>query len=82
MTGSNKAQGKRRIRKPDCKYLAYALIDAIVGHYFLMLEKIGEKIEQLEEDLLGDTQTETLQSIHDLFFSPLSRHSAYFLITK
>jgi magnesium transporter len=57
---------KGRIRKSGSDYLAYALIDAIVDHYFLVLEKIGEKIELLEEDLLGDTQTKTLQSIHHL----------------
>ena len=51
-------KAKGRIRKSGCDYLAYALIDAIVDHYFLVLEKMGEKIEQLEEDLLGDTQTE------------------------
>ncbi|MEE4605904.1 MAG: magnesium/cobalt transporter CorA, partial [Desulfobacteraceae bacterium] len=59
-------KAKGRIRKSGCDYLVYALIDAIVDHYFLVLEKLGEKIELLEEDLLGDTQTENLQSIHHL----------------
>jgi magnesium transporter len=59
-------KAKGRIRKSGCDYLAYALIDAIVDHYFLVLEKMGEKIELLEVDLLADTQTETLQSIHHL----------------
>ena len=59
-------KGKGRIRKSGCDYLAYALIDAIVDHYFLVLEKIGEKIELLEEDLLENAQTETLQNIHHL----------------
>jgi magnesium transporter len=59
-------KAKGRIRKSGCDYLAYALIDAIVDHYFLVLEKMGEQIELLEEDLLGDTQAGTLQSIHHL----------------
>jgi len=59
-------KAKGRIRKSGCDYLAYALIDAIVDHYFLVLEKLGEKIELLEEDLLDDTQTETLRSVHHL----------------
>jgi magnesium transporter len=59
-------KAKGRIRKSGCDYLAYALIDAVVDHYFLVLEKMGEKIERLEEDLLDDTQTETLQCIHHL----------------
>ena len=59
-------KAKGRIRKSGCDYLAYALIDAIVDHYFLVLEKMGEKIELLEEDLLDNTQTGSLQSIHHL----------------
>ena len=59
-------KAKGRIRKSGCDYLAYALIDAIVDHYFLVLEKMGGEIELLEEDLLDDTQTENLQSIHHL----------------
>jgi len=59
-------KAKGRIRKSGCDYLAYALIDAIVDHYFLVLEKMGEKIELLEVDLLDDTQNENLQSIHHL----------------
>ena len=35
-------------------YLAYAMLDLIVDHYFLVLEKIGEQIEILEEKLLSD----------------------------
>ena len=29
-------------------YLAHSLIDAIVDNYFIVLEKIGEKIEDIE----------------------------------
>ncbi len=58
--------GKGRIRKMGADYLAYALIDAIVDHYFVVLEQIGEKIELLEEDLVTDPTPETLQTIHNL----------------
>jgi magnesium transporter len=59
-------KAKGRIRKSGCDYLTYALIDAIVDHYFVVLERLGEKIERLEEDLLDDVQPATLQSIHHL----------------
>lgn len=59
-------KGKGRIRKRDCDYLAYALIDAIVDHYFIILEKIGEKTEKLEEELLDDPDPKTLQEIHGM----------------
>jgi magnesium transporter len=57
---------KTRIRKAGCDYLAYALIDAIVDHYFLILEKLGENIEDLEEDLLENPSPETLQTLHEM----------------
>ena len=59
-------RAKGRIRKMSADYLAYALLDAIVDSYFVILEKIGDKIEELEEDLISQPDTETLQSIHYL----------------
>jgi magnesium transporter len=58
--------GKGRIRKMEADYLAYALIDTIVDHYFVVLEQIGEKIEFLEEELITNPTPETLQTIHNL----------------
>ncbi len=57
---------KGRIRKAGADYLAYALLDAIVDHYFVILEKLGEKIEFLEEELVTNPRPETLQAIHTL----------------
>jgi magnesium transporter len=58
--------GKGRIRKAGADYLAYALVDAIVDHYFIILEKLGEKIESIEEELVTNPTPETLQTIHHL----------------
>jgi magnesium transporter len=44
--------------------LAYALVDAIVDHYFVVLEKIGEQIEELEDELVADPDADTLGTIH------------------
>ena len=57
---------KGRIRKMGSDYLAYSLIDAIVDNYFIILEKIGDKIELLEEKLVTDPTQETLHIIHNL----------------
>jgi magnesium transporter len=57
---------KGRIRKAGTDYLAYALIDAIVDNYFVILEELGEKIESLEEELVTNPTPETLQAIHTL----------------
>jgi magnesium transporter len=59
-------KGRVRIRKSGPDYLAYALIDAVVDHYFIILEKIGEKIEHLEERLHVQPTPAILQAIHDL----------------
>jgi len=58
--------GKGRIRKMGADYLAYALIDTIVDSYFIILEKLGEKIESTEEELVTNPTPETLQAIHHL----------------
>jgi magnesium transporter len=59
-------KGRARIRKGGADYLTYALIDAVVDHYFVILERFGTAIEALEEDLLSEPTVETMQSIHDL----------------
>jgi magnesium transporter len=42
-------KGKGRIRRMGMDYLMYALLDAVVDNYFIVLENIGERIEDLEE---------------------------------
>ena len=59
-----KARG--RIRKSGCDYLAYALMDAVVDHYFVILEKLGDKIELLEDQLLEAPTPRILEDIHRL----------------
>jgi len=58
--------GKGRIRKMGPDYLAYSLIDAIVDSYFLILEKLGEKIETLEDRVVNQPSESVLQDIHEL----------------
>ncbi len=53
-----------RIRKMGSDYLAYALMDTIVDNYFVILERIGENIEEIEDELLQNPTQDTLQSIH------------------
>jgi len=57
---------KGRIRKLGPDYLAYALLDTIIDHYFVILEKFAERIEALEEELVSDPRSETLHQIHRL----------------
>jgi len=57
---------KGRIRKTGTDYLAYSLVDAVVDHYFVILEKTGERIEELEESLTMNAKPETMHEIHKL----------------
>lgn len=59
-------RGKGRIRRLGADYLAYALIDCIVDGYFGVLEKFGDDIEALEDDLVLDPKKEILQKIQNL----------------
>jgi len=58
--------GKGRVRKMGADHLAYSLIDAIVDGYFLILEKLGENIEDVEEKMIANPTPETLHAIHRL----------------
>ncbi|MFA5810890.1 MAG: magnesium/cobalt transporter CorA [bacterium] len=58
--------GKGRIRRLGADYLLYALLDEIVDHYFPVLERIGERIETLEDELTNDPSKRTLASLHTL----------------
>jgi magnesium transporter len=58
--------GKGRLRKMGADYLAYTLLDIIVDHYFAILEKLSEKIEELEEKLVTNPTTPILQKIQNL----------------
>ncbi len=66
-------KAKGRIRKSGVDYLAYALIDMIVDHYYVVLEQMGEDLEVIQEEALASPTTKTLNAIHD------ARHQVVFL---
>jgi len=57
---------KGRIRKMGADYLAYTLLDATVDNYFVILERLGEKIESMEEEVVSDPTEKTIRQIHSL----------------
>jgi len=58
--------GKGRLRKMGPDYLVHAVLDAIIDHYFVVLEKLGEKIEFLEEEVVIQPTPDPLQAHHRL----------------
>ena len=57
-------RGRHRQRGAD--YLAYSLIDSVVDSYFPVLERLGELLTDIEEELADRPQRATLQRIHAL----------------
>lgn len=53
-----------RIRRSGADYLAYALIDAVVDSYFLILETIGDQIEEVEDQVILDPDPDNVSKIH------------------
>ena len=46
-------KAKGRIRSRSADYLVFALLDAIVDNYFVVIEEMSDKIESLEEQLFN-----------------------------
>jgi magnesium transporter len=57
---------KGKIRKSGPDYLIYSLIDTIVDNYFIILEKISERLEEMELKLISEPSPTLLQSIYKL----------------
>jgi magnesium transporter len=57
---------KSQIRSRTADYLCYAMIDLIVDNYFLVMERIGEQIELLEEELIKKSNNRSLIKINQL----------------
>ncbi len=55
-----------RIRKLGADYLTYALLDCVVDNYFAIFEKLGERIESLQDQLLARPAPKSLQVLHHL----------------
>jgi magnesium transporter len=55
-----------KIRQSTADYLCYAMLDLIVDNYFLVMEKLGEQIEVLEEEVIRKSNTRSLARINQL----------------
>ncbi len=55
-----------RMRQLDASYLLYALLDAIVDHCFPVLEYYGDRLEELEDEVIERPATKVVQQIHQL----------------
>jgi len=60
----NIANSKLRLRGAD--YLYYSLLDVIVDNYFEVMEKLGDKIELLEDEITDDSDKKSLVKLNAL----------------
>jgi magnesium transporter len=57
-------EGRGRMRHAGPGYLAYALLDAIVDFYFPVLERYGEQLERLEDEVINRPSQKSIARIH------------------
>jgi magnesium transporter len=57
--------GRGTIRKAGADYLAYALLDSIIDHYYPVLEGLGGAIEALEDNLLDKPSRVMVMRLHE-----------------
>ena len=67
-------KAKLRVMGPD--FLLHALLDVIVDHYFLVLEQLGDRIEDIEDELIQNPNSATVQRIYQLKRQMLFLHKA------
>ncbi|MFT3826097.1 MAG: magnesium/cobalt transporter CorA [Chitinophagaceae bacterium] len=53
-----------KIRQRTADYLCYSLLDMIVDNYFIVMEKVGEQMEILEEEIIRNSNTRSLARIN------------------
>ncbi|HEX6914548.1 MAG TPA: CorA family divalent cation transporter, partial [Chitinophagaceae bacterium] len=55
-----------KLRNSGPDYLCYVLLDTIVDHYFEVMELLGERMEQLEEEIIRKSNTRSLAKINSI----------------
>jgi magnesium transporter len=58
--------GKGKIRRKGADYLLYALMDTVVDNYYIILEKLGDKLERIEDKLLITANEKSLRELYTL----------------
>lgn len=55
-----------KLRQRGADYLCYTMLDIIVDSYFLVMEGLGDRIEEVEEEVIRNTNTHALARITQL----------------
>lgn len=57
---------KSQVRQRGADYLLYVMLDMIVDNYYLVMEKLGEQVEMVEEEVIRSSNTKSLARINQL----------------
>lgn len=57
---------KSQVRQRGADYLLYGMLDMIVDNYYLVMEKLGEQIELVEEEVIRNSNTRSLAKTNQL----------------
>lgn len=55
-----------KVRQNKADYLFYSLLDTIIDHYFIVMEKVGDRIELLEQEIIENPNSKTNNRINIL----------------
>jgi magnesium transporter len=55
-----------KVRQKGADYLCYSMLDLIVDSYFFVMEKLGDRIEQVEEEIIRNSNTRSLARVNQL----------------
>lgn len=59
-------KGNIKLCKSGTDYLLYSMLDMIVDHYFLVLEKIGDRLEEIEFEILDNSFSGSIEKVHQI----------------
>jgi len=57
---------KSQVRQRGADYLLYVMLDMIVDNYYLVMEKLGEQVEMVEEEVIKSSNARSLARINQL----------------
>lgn len=59
-------KGTGQLRRQGADYLMYCILDAVLDNYFPFLERLGERVEALEDEVVEDPTRQTLGRVHEV----------------
>jgi len=59
-------QGKGLLRQAGPDYLAYAILDTVIDSYYPLLEAVGDRLEELETEVIENPTDATIATIYRL----------------